>query len=103
MIEEIQCNVVFVDLVNYANYGLTRLDIEARLRNVPGVTRVVMDNRRGSVNFLLPLTTYLAARIVEYRVTKVFASKPAELTAWLAWDMNTRSNIVSLTWEGIPT
>ncbi|THJ19802.1 MAG: hypothetical protein CAF44_014120 [Nitrospira sp. CG24D] len=103
MIEEIQCNVAFLDLVNYDNYGLTRLDIEARLRNVPGVFRVAMDNRRGSVNFLLPLTTYLAVRIVEYRVTKVFASKAAELTAWLTWDMETRSNIISLTWEGIPT
>lgn len=103
MIEEIQCNIVFVDLVNYDNYGLTRLDIETRLRDVPGVFRVPMDNRRGSVNFLLPLTTYLAARIAEYRVTKVFTSKPAELTAWLTWDMEARSNIVSLTWEGIPT
>jgi hypothetical protein len=103
MIEDIQCNVVFVDLVNYENHGLTRLDIEARLRNVPGVFRVVMADRRGSVNFLLPLTTYLATRVVEYRVTKVFASKPAELTAWLSWDMEVSSNIVSLTWEEIPT
>jgi hypothetical protein len=103
MIEEIQCNVVFVDLVNYENYGLTRLDIDARLRNVPGVSRVAMENRRGSVDFLLPLTTYLAARIVEFRVTKVFASKPAEVTAWLNWDTEARSNIVSLTWEQIPT
>ena len=56
-----------------------------------------MDSRRGAVNFLLPLTTYLAARIVEFQVTKVFPGKPAELVPWQAWDMEARSNIVTLT------
>jgi len=97
MIEDIECNVVFIDVVNYENHGLTRLDIDARLQGVPGVYRVPMDSRRGSVNFLLPLTTYLAARIVEFQVTKVFAGKPAELLAWRAWDMQAHSNIVTLT------
>ena len=97
MIEEIECNVVFLDMVNYENHGLTRLDIDARLRGVPGVYRVPMDSRRGAVNFLLPLTTYLAARIVEWQVTKVFAARPAEVVPWQAWDMEVRSNIVTLT------
>ena len=97
MIEEIECNVVFLDMVNYENHGLTRLDIDARLRGVPGVYRVPMDSRRGAVNFLLPLTTYLAARIVEWQVTKVFAARPAEAVPWQAWDMEVRSNIVTLT------
>lgn len=103
MIEEIECNVVFIDVVNYENHGLTRLDIDARLQGVPGVYRVGMDSRRGAVNFLLPLTTYLAARIVEFRLTKVFATQPAELLAWRAWDMQTGSNIVTITSEMIPT
>ncbi len=97
MIEEIECNVVFLDMVNYENHGLTRLDLDARLQGVPGVYRVGMDSRRGAVNFLLPLTTYLAARIVEFQVTKVFPGKPAELVPWQAWDMQVRSNIVTLT------
>ncbi|WP_426148200.1 hypothetical protein [Polaromonas sp. DSR2-3-2] len=97
MIEEIECNVVFLDMVNYENHGLTRLDLDARLQGVPGVYRVGMDSRRGAVNFLLPLTTYLAARIVEFQVTKVFPGKPAELVPWQAWDMEARSNIVTLT------
>ncbi|MBG6072038.1 MULTISPECIES: hypothetical protein [unclassified Polaromonas] len=97
MIEEIECNVVFIDVVNYENHGLTRLDIDARLQGVPGVYRVGMDSRRGAVNFLLPLTTYLAARMVEFRLTKVFASQPAEMLAWRAWDMQTGSNIVTIT------
>ena len=103
MIEEIQCNVVFLDVVNYENHGLVRLDIDARLKGVPGVFRVGMDSRRGSVNFLLPLTTYLAARIVEFQVTKVFPAKPAEVVAWRAWDMETLSNIVTITSEMIST
>lgn len=103
MIEEIQCNVVFVDLVNYENHGLTRVDIDARLQGVPGVSRVPMDQRRGAVNFLLPLTTYLESRVVEYQVTKVYPSRPAEQTGWLAWDMAQGSNIVSVTAEKIFT
>ncbi|MDB5868085.1 MAG: hypothetical protein JWP96_417 [Polaromonas sp.] len=101
MIEEIECNVVFIDVVNYENHGLTRLDIDARLRGVPGVFRVGMDSRRGAVNFLLPLTTYLATRILEFQVTKVFAAKPAEVVAWRAWDMEANSNIVTVTTDMI--
>lgn len=103
MIEDIECNVVFVDLVNYENHGLSRLDIDARLQKVPGVSRVPMDQRRGAVNFLLPLTTYLESRVVEYQVTKVYPSKPAEQTGWLTWDMERGSNIVSVTAEKIFT
>jgi hypothetical protein len=101
MIEDVQSNVVFVDLVNYDNYGLERLEVEARLKGVPGISRVRMENRRGTVDFLLPLTTYLEARIVEYRVNKVFRSKPSEITAWLEWNMETNNNIVSITWDSI--
>ncbi|MDB5931707.1 MAG: hypothetical protein JWR60_3414 [Polaromonas sp.] len=97
MIEEIECNVVFIDVVNYENHGLARIDIDARLQGVPGVFRVGMDSRRGAVNFLLPLTTYLATRIVEFRLTKVAAGKPDELTGWQRWDMQANSNIVTVT------
>jgi hypothetical protein len=103
MIEEIQCNVVFLDVVNYENHGLTRLDIDARLQGVPGIFRVGMENRRGAVNFLLPLTTYLATRTVEFQVTKVFASLPSEVIAWRAWDMEANSNIVTISAEMIAT
>jgi hypothetical protein len=103
MIEDIECNVVFLDVVNYENHGLTRIDVDARLKDVPGVFRVGMDSRRGSVNFLLPLTTYLATRIVEFQLTKVFASKPSEVTEWKSWDMEVNSNIVTITTEMIAT
>lgn len=101
VIEDIQSNVVFLDLVQYENYGLERLEVEARLKDVPGTLSVRMENRRGTVDFLLPLTTYLRVRIVEYRVNKVFRSKPSEITTWLQWDMENNSNIVSITWDAI--
>ncbi|CAN5307921.1 hypothetical protein BH10PSE16_BH10PSE16_02140 [soil metagenome] len=103
MIEEIQCNVVFLDVVNYENHGLTRIDIDARLQGVPGVFRVGMDSRRGAVNFLLPLTTYLATRMVEFQLTKVFAAKPDEVLPWRGWDMETASNIVTITSDMMST
>jgi len=99
MVEDIECNVVFLDVVNYENHGLTRIDVDARLKDVPGVYRVGMDSRRGAVNFLLPLTVYLATRIVEFQLTQVFASRPSEVTEWKSWDMEVNSNIVTITAE----
>ena len=99
MVEEIECNVVFLDVVNYENHGLARIDVDARLKDVPGVFRVGMDSRRGTVNFLLPLTTYLATRIVEFQLTQVFAARPSEVTPWKSWDMEANSNIVTITTE----
>jgi len=76
------------------------LAIEARLRNVPGVLQVPMANRRGSVTFLMPLTTYVESRVIEYRVTKTFASK-VEVTGWLTWQLDDQGNVVSIQWGRI--
>lgn len=96
-VEDIRTNAMFVDLVNYENHGLSAILIDARLKGVPGTFRVPMENRRGSVDFLLPITTDLTTMILEYRVTKLFAAKPSETTQWL----ETSSNVVSITWDQI--
>ncbi len=76
---------------------ITECVFDARLKGVPGTFRVPMENRRGSVDFLLPITTDLTTMILEYRVTKLFAAKPSETTQWL----ETSSNVVSITWDQI--
>jgi hypothetical protein len=100
MIADLECHVVFIDLVEYETHRLVGLAIEARLRNVPGVLQVPMANRRGSVTFLMPLTTYVESRVIEYRVTKTFASK-VEVTGWLTWQLDDQGNVVSIQWGRI--
>jgi hypothetical protein len=100
-VEDIHTNVLFIDLVNYANHGLTRLDIEARIKNVAGTQNVNMqgDPARGAVDFLLPLTTYLSNHILQFRVKKIFQAAAPQTTPWLEWDLETNGNVVSLTWQ----
>lgn len=100
-VEDIRTNVVFVDLVNYENHGLSELQVEASLKGLAGTSRVPMQNRRGSVEFLLPITAYLPPRVVQYRVTKIFKDKPTETTLWLEWNIEANHNVVSLIWEYI--
>jgi hypothetical protein len=101
VIDEVTTNVIFLDLVNYAEHGLARLEIRARLRDVPGTYQVEMTGSpgHGSIDLLLPLTTYLSQRTLEFEVRKTFAVGRVETTPWLAWDLEHDGNVVSVTWS----
>jgi hypothetical protein len=100
-IEDIETNVVFLDLINHAGHGLATVEVEARLKDVPGSTRVHFsgDPPSGAAEFILPLTKYLANRVVQFRVTKSFTASAAQVTPWIDWDLERSGNVVSLTWE----
>jgi len=100
-VEDIHTNVVFVNLVNYGNHGLEKLEIHARLRGVEGEQTVPLNEAEpvGGVEFVLPLTTYLASRVLEFQVTKVATGGASTATRWLEWPLDSRGNVVSLTWE----
>lgn len=100
-VEDIHTNVVFVNLINYANHNLKRLDLRARLKDVLGSeTGVAISESQPVVEaaFILPLTTYLGARTFQFQVTKTDTSDNVTATAWLEWDLTARGNVVSLTW-----
>lgn len=100
-IEDIHTNVVFVNLVNYGNHALKKLELRARLKAVEGTQSLQLSESEpvASVEFVLPLTTYLASRVLEFQVTKVNTSDQAATTPWLEWPLDSRGNVVSLTWE----
>ena len=106
-VEEVATNAVFIDLVNRDNHGLLRLDIEARMKDVPGAARPVAmagDPPSGSLDFLLPITTYLAKHVLQFRVRKTFrpaagAAAESRFTRWFDWDLETAGAVVSLTWD----
>jgi len=101
-VEDIRTNVVFVNLVNYANHGLTRLDLAARLKEASGSDTTVPLSETDPVaeaDFILPLTTYLGPRTLQFQVTKISTANATSATPWLEWDLAARGNVVSLTWE----
>jgi hypothetical protein len=100
-IEDVQTNIVFINLINFGNHDLAQVAIEAKMKDVPGSREVQMsgDPPSGSLDFLLPLTTYLTSHVLQFRVIKTFKSGPAQTTPWLEWDLEMNGNVVSLTWE----
>jgi len=102
-VENIHANVVFVDLVNYANHDLIGLEVEAQLKDVPGTHSVIMagDPAHGEVDFLLPITKYLASHKLLFSVKKTYHNTAPDATGWLEWDLESDGNVVSLTWDMI--
>ena len=100
-VEDIHTSIVFLDLIDHAAHNLRDLQIEARLRNVPGLNtlRPTGQPPSATTEFILPLTTYLANRTLQFRVTKTFTASPPHVTPWLDWDLDRSGNVVSLTWE----
>jgi hypothetical protein len=100
-VEDITTNVIFVDLMDRESHGIEELTLEARLKGVPGTRQIELegDPPRGTAEFVLPLTSYLADHILEFQVTKLGADGTSKATAWLQWDLESAGNVVSLTWE----
>ena len=100
-VEDITTNVIFVDLMDRESHGIEELTLKARLKGVAGTRAIELegDPPRGTAEFVLPLTSYLADHILEFQVTKVGIDGTSTTTAWLQWDMESAGNVVSLTWE----
>jgi hypothetical protein len=102
-VEDIYSNLIFINLLNFANYNLVRLDIEARMEGVGNyTTQLDQDMPVADIPIVLPLTTYLEQRILEFRVNKVFENEDGErtedLTEWMRWNLDT-STPISITSE----
>jgi hypothetical protein len=100
-VEDVSTNVIFINQVNLANHGLTGLKVQARLTNVDHVYD--LDDVSGpstTLSLSLPITSYLSAQTLQYRITKVSGNGTTSVTAWLEADLS-RSNVVSITWDAI--
>lgn len=100
-VEDVHTNVAFVNLINYANHGLSALSLQARLRGVDGTQTLTLDPDApvSTLDFVLPLTTYLASPILEFAVTRTVTDGTSTATGWLEWPLTERGNVVSLTWD----
>ncbi len=101
VVDRVTSTILFFDLINHENHGLAKIELKARLRNVPGEQTVGLSGNPGAgmATMVLPLTTYLANRILEFFVTKTFSDGRSENTGWKLWDLDKDGSVVSLTWE----
>jgi len=101
-IEDVTTNVIFVNLLNYANHELVALRVKARLKGTSPEHLVELDEgASASLTLTLPLTTYLDRQVLEYQVGKTFSGREAtEETPWMEQDL-TEANVISLTWDVI--
>jgi hypothetical protein len=102
-VEDVVTNVLFVNLVNYANHNLQRLQGQVRLKGAQHQEEVnLTENGTVSITMTLPLTTYLEQQVVEYQMTKTFNNgDPEATTPWREWNLATQGVTISLTWESI--
>lgn len=99
--EDVQTNVVFVNLINFDNHGLERLDLVARLAGMEEAYPVSLtaDTPVAAIDLSLPLTTYLEERVLQFQVTRRMQDGTAGSSGWLVWDLEAQGNVVSLQWE----
>jgi len=97
-VEDIHTNVLFVDQINHASHDLKAIEVQAQIKGVPPTYTVEWRGDTGVVDMVLPLTTYLANRIVVFRVRKLFNSGATAETAPIERDL-AQGNVIGITWE----
>ncbi|QJE00168.1 hypothetical protein HH212_09135 [Massilia forsythiae] len=100
-VENIETNVLFINVINYANHQLRRLDLRARLKEVPGSERAVTMNEEqtmGEAAFTLPLTVYQGPRTLEFQVSMTSLAGTVTTKGWFQADLRA-GNAVTLNWD----
>lgn len=98
-IEDVTTNVIFVNQVSLPAHNLKGLSAEARLKGTAHVYELPdVSGASTSLTLTLPLTSYLDAQTLEYRITKIATDGTASPTSWLEADLR-QSGVVSITWD----
>jgi hypothetical protein len=89
-VEDIYGNFIIVNLLNFANHDLLQIEIEAKVQGVETLHKGTLTEVERVIEFdyILPLTSFLENFKLDFRITKIFNDRPAELTDWKVWDLN---------------
>jgi hypothetical protein len=99
-IEDIHTNVIFLNQVNYAEHNLKELDITARLKDLPTTyNQAISESESISMEILLPLTSFLTHRVLQFQVKKTDLSDQVSYTPWLDWSLSTMGHVIKLEWS----
>ena len=97
-VEDVRANVLFVNLVAFANHDLAALEIHARLHGTDhDYAMTLADGQTGTVDMTLPLTTYLDDQLLEFQVTKHLTGGGIVPMPWRSWDLKGQGAVVSIT------
>jgi hypothetical protein len=87
-IEDVTMTVNFIDQVNFSNHGLTALAVQARLGDSGSIQEASLpQDATATMNFTLPITTYLAGHTLQYALKETSAAGTIA-TAWRDWDLS---------------
>jgi hypothetical protein len=97
-VEDVKANVMIVNVVAYANHGLTALEIAVRLQGTEHAYGLTLaDGESGAIELTLPLTTYLHNQVLELQVTEHRTTGQAVPGPWRSWDLGHQGTVISLT------
>lgn len=91
-IEDIECQVILINNVDFEQAELASITIELKLHNDPTIQQIEFQpaDEIEEVNFLMPVTDFLSQRIVEYRIKD-------HNTNWFKHNIAAEGNIINLT------
>jgi hypothetical protein len=99
-IEDVFTNVVFVCTFDLATERIDRISIDGRIVGAVGdATALIAASANvasAEMDFVLPLTTYLAQPMLQYRTTTVGSDGAARSGGWRDWRLDVRGNVVEI-------
>jgi hypothetical protein len=92
-VEDVKVTVNFLNQVNFTKHQLSALSVQARFDSTSQVeTADLPEGKTAEVTFTLPITHYVANRVLQYSLKETKAGA-ASNTAWREWDLNNGSVI----------
>jgi hypothetical protein len=102
-VEDIRMNVVFLDLIDHGSRAVARVDVSAQVLGSGEPQHVAMSGTPalGSAMFVLPLTTYLGARVISYQAAVTGTDGGVQTSPWVTHDVAADGSLINLTWVGL--
>jgi hypothetical protein len=100
-VEDVLTELAFINLVAFDNHNLSAIAIAARLKQTSDEYHVALQASDSVqvVPIVLPLTRYLAHPTLELQASVTRRDGTAQTTAWIDWPLETKGNVVGVSWE----
>jgi len=100
-IEDVKCQLIFITLIDFKAKNISEIGIGYRLKDSSEQFNAVLDavNNNCEKMLLMPITNFLAQRIIEYRVSSVTPDGGAPAAGngvWITHDLALEGNIINI-------
>lgn len=102
-VEDLTTQLGVFGQVNFANHAIAALVVEVRLAaSAPHVwSTPLSQGETAYLSLTFPVTTYLQADSLEYRVNSTRTDGPAVVTPWRSWNLQRQGVLISITAESV--